>query len=480
MDQLSELKMGLSVTAMARQGREVRSVELRRKGRSLEILRFEQAETWPALAKRAKVIDESGIRIRASHHPVVAGLDSVGVAFYRMTLPKVGLQETDAMIRMQAETRLPLGVDQMGLGWKTIDSSTSECVATVAAMRRNSPAVTEVVALEPDHIILEADALVQMWRWGCRQKAADAIIMSCCSRHTVVCCVRDHQLIHASVLDLGLSDMVQPDTVFEAMSPLNSGPMDQFIRDLKGVMQLYQEDLPDCPSVTLLSDGSDALEAIAEAVAKAGLAVNKALPDESVFGGHTALSAADLYTWRVPIGLALCALKENFAHYELFKDLCGKQEKRNTSTVRPIAAIVAAIVAVCIMTGALYAVDVMRHKKLTELTSAPEVAQFQKEKAYQNMVAKQRADVLELINVVTSKEHKGIILDKLTYKKGQPLKIDGRADKPPSWYSFDKAMTNTKGVSQPKRDNLVPDEKTKKVKFGMSFHYKTYTRKVTQ
>ncbi len=480
MDQLSELKMGLSVTAMARQGREIRSVELRRKGRSLEILRLEKADTWPALAKRAKVIDESGVRIRASHHPVVVGLDSVGVAFYRMTLPKVGLQETDAMVRMQAETRLPLGVDQMGLDWKPIDSSPSECVTTVAAMRKNSPGVTEVVALEPDHIILEADALVQMWRWGCRQKTTDAILMSCSSHHTVLCCVRDHQLIHASVLDLGLSDVVPPDTVFEAMSPLNSAPMDQFLRDLKMAMQLYREDLPECSVVTLLTDGSDALEAMAEALTEAGLAVDKALPDESVFGGHTALSEADLYAWRVPLGLALCALKENPAHYELFRDLCGKQEKKNTSIVRPIAAIVAALVAVCIMTGALYVVDVMRHRKLTELTSAPEVAQFQTEKAYQNMVAKQRADVLELINVVTSKEHKGIILDRFTYKKGQPLKIGGRADKPPSWYSFDKAMTNTKGVSQPKRDNLVPDEKTKKVKFGMSFHYKTYTRKVTK
>ncbi len=480
MDQLSELKMGLSVTAMARQGREIRSVELRRRGRSLELLRLEQADTWFALAKRAKVIDESGIRIRASHHLAVVGLDSVGVVFYRMTLPKVGVQETNAMVRMQAETRLPLGVDQMGLDWKTIDSSTSECVATVAAMRKNSPGVTEAVSLEPDHAILEADALVKMWQWGCRQKATDAIVMSCHSHHTVLCCVCDHQLIQASVLDAGLSDMVLSDTVFEAMSPLNSGPVDQFIRDLKGVMQQYRENIPDCSTVTLLTDGSDALDAIAQAVTEAGLAVIKALPDESMFSGHSKLGVTDLYAWRVPIGLALCPLAEKPTHYELFKDLCGKQEKKNTSMVRPIAACVAAVVAVCIMTGALYAVDVMRHKKLTELTSAPEVAQFQTEKAYQNMVSKQRADVLELINVVTSKEHKGIILDKFTYKKGQPLKIDGRADKPPSWYSFDKTMTNTKGVSQPKRDNLVPDEKTKKVKFGMSFHYKTYTRKVTQ
>ncbi|NQV31913.1 MAG: hypothetical protein HQ515_04420 [Phycisphaeraceae bacterium] len=480
MDQLSELKMGLSVTAMAHQGRERRSVGLRRKGRSLELQHLEQADTWLALAKRAKVLDESGRRLRVSHHDVVVGLDSVGVAFYRMTLPKVGTQETDAMVRMQTETRLPLGVDQMGLDWKTVDCNDSECTATVAAMRKNSPGVTDVVALEPDHIILEADALVQMWRWGCNRETPNVLLMSCCEHYTVLCCVRDYQLVHASVLDLGLSDIVPPDTVFEAMSPLNSGPMEQFIRDLKSSMQQYHEEHPECPAVTLLTDGSDALQAIVQAMTQADLEVNEAMPNEAAFSGHIAFGVTELYAWRVPIGLALCALNEHPSHYELFKDLCGRLEKKQTSKVRPFLPWVAVCVAICLLIGTLYTVDVKRHEKLTSLTNAPEVAQFQEEKAYQSMVARQRANMLELINVVTSKEHKGIILDKFTYKKGQPLKIAGRADKSEPWYKFEEAMTNLKGVAQAKRDNLVLDEKGKKVKFGMSFHYKTYTRKVTQ
>ena len=103
-----------------------------------------------------------------------------------------------------------------------------------------------------------------------------------------------------------------------------------------------------------------------------------------------------------------------------------------------------------------------------------------KEKVYQKLVAKQRADVLELINVVTSKEHKGIVLDTFNFKRGQPLKIAGRADKPEPWYSFEEALTNLKGVSQPKSDNPIQDEKAKKVKIGMSFHYKTFTTKATK
>ena len=171
MDQLSEIKVGLSVTAVARQARQVRSVELRHKGRSLELMHLEQADSWQALARQAKVLSESGQRLRVAHHEVVAGLEAVGVAFYRMTLPKVGPQETDAMVRMQAETRLPLSVDQMGLDWKTIEVTDAECTAVVAAMRKNSPGVNEAVSLEPDHIVTEADALVQMWRWGCDETA---------------------------------------------------------------------------------------------------------------------------------------------------------------------------------------------------------------------------------------------------------------------------------------------------------------------
>lgn len=384
------------------------------------------------------------------------------------------------MVRMQAETRLPLSADQMGLDWKTIESSDSERTAAVAAMRKNSPGVNEAVALEPDHIVTEADALVQMWRWGCAQAAPDAIVMSCCEHHTVVCCVRHHQLIHASVLDLGRDDMIPADTVFEAMSPLNSGPVDQFVQDLQGVVQSYQKALPTCHDVTLLSDGSDPLKAIAETVTQAGLAVHEAIPSETLFTGRMTFGVTDLYAWRVPIGLALCALHQNPAHYELFKDQCGTPGKKQNGKMRPILSWLAAGVAVCLMIGTLYAVDVRRHKKLTELTRTPEVAQFQKERAYQNSVSKQRANLLELLNVVTSKEYKGITLDSFTYKRGQPVKIGGRADKPEPWYAYEKAMTSQKGVTQAKRDDLVQDKKEKKVKFGMSFHYKTYTQKLTQ
>lgn len=480
MDQLSEIKVGLSVTAVARQARQIRSVELRRKGRSLELVHLEQADSWQALARQAKVLSESGQRLRVAHHEVVAGLEAVGVAFYRMTLPKVGPQETDAMVRVQAETRLPLSADQMGLDWKTIEVTGAECTAVVAAMRKNSPGVNEAVSLEPDHIVTEADALVQMWRWGCAATGSDAILMSCGEHHTVVCCVRHHQLIHASVLDLGLKDLVPADTVFEAMSSLNSGPMDQFVQDLQAVVQSYQTALPGCDAVTLLSDGSDVFKAIVQTVAQVGVEVHEALPSEAVFSGRMALSVADLYAWRVPIGLALCVLNQSPTHYELFKDQCGCLEKKQHSNVRPILSWLAAGVAVCLMTGTLYAIDVKRHKKLTELTQAPEVAQFQKERAYQKKVARQRADLLELIDLVSSKEHKGITLDTFTYKRGQPVKIVGRADKAPLWYDFDEAMTNKKGVTQVKRDKTVQDKKTKKIKIGMSFHYKTYTQKATQ
>jgi hypothetical protein len=369
----------------------------------------------------------------------------------------------------------------MGLDWKTIHCTDSERLVSVAAMRKNSPAVRETSLLEPDHIVLEADALVQMWRWGCGVEAtSNAILMSCGEHHTVLCCVLDHHLIHVSILDLGPADMVPTDTVFEAMSTLESGPVDQFVQALQDAIQGYQKDCPDCHTLTFISDGSESLEPISQTLEKAGLDVHVVTPSEAAFCGRVPYTVADLYAWRVPIGLALCALNESPAHYELFKDLCGSQEKKQTSSVRPVLSWVAACAAICLMTWTLYAVDVKRHAKLTELTSAPEVAQFQKERAYQKLVARQRANLLELIDVVTSKEHKGVVIDTFVYKRGQPLKIAGRADKSEPWYDYDKAMTNLNGVTQPRRDNPVPDEKTKKVKFGMSFHYKTYTQKLTQ
>ena len=89
--------------------------------------------------------------------------------------------------------------------------------------------------------------------------------------------------------------------------------------------------------------------------------------------------------------------------------------------------------------------------------------------------------MLELIELISAKSYPGIILDTFHFQKEHPVKITGRADQLEQWYAFEKALIELKGVSQVEREPPVRDEKdNNKVKFSVSFHYKTFTKRNTR
>jgi Tfp pilus assembly protein PilN len=70
-----------------------------------------------------------------------------------------------------------------------------------------------------------------------------------------------------------------------------------------------------------------------------------------------------------------------------------------------------------------------------------------------------------------------IVLDSLTFRRGQAIQIDGQADRPEQLYAFEQTLQKKEGIRNVEIKKSVKDNQTNKVRFTMSFQYKTFTQK---
>jgi len=93
------------------------------------------------------------------------------------------------------------------------------------------------------------------------------------------------------------------------------------------------------------------------------------------------------------------------------------------------------------------------------------------------VVAQQRPDLLELLNLVTLSGENGIMLDSLHFKKGQPININGQAQSSEQIYKFQENLLKQKNIKEVKIQSASKDNRGDQIKFTMTFHYKNFTRK---
>lgn len=95
-------------------------------------------------------------------------------------------------------------------------------------------------------------------------------------------------------------------------------------------------------------------------------------------------------------------------------------------------------------------------------------------------IAKQRPDLLQLLSDINSGESRGIQLDNFYFRKGQPITIGGEAQSNDQLYDFQKYLLSKNGISDVNIQNTSTDSRTKRLRFTITFNYKTFTKKSTQ
>ena len=139
----------------------------------------------------------------------MVGLDSTGVAFYRVTAPAVEQQEMASIVRMQAESLLPLPPDQIEVAWRTTPATNGNVDITIAAARREylHKFAGSVHGFHPGHIVLSCEGTARAWYSLFSDRQPEAVVVSLGAENAQVFLVQDGQVAQAAVLGTGTAEL---------------------------------------------------------------------------------------------------------------------------------------------------------------------------------------------------------------------------------------------------------------------------------
>lgn len=468
-----------SVVAIAAEENKFRGVELRKQGEVFEVLWTKDGQasemSLRMFAGECNLPCGDATKTRRGDEKIVAvGFDSSGAIFYRLGVPAVREKELGAIVRLQAEARLPLPAEQMELAWRGGEIRDGQIDITVAAAKRDhlQRFVEDVRGFEPARILLDCEGIVKAWGEFFSGDEAAVVVVSIRSRSTQVCLAEEGKLVNAVSLDVGMED-------FSAGGE-SAGQMEtaeRFVQDMSSVLELFGYADPSEASIFVLSDGGSAIGEIASCLESGGLNARVAVPQMQKLTAQGELSGEDIYEYRVPIGLAAMAFEARGEELNVFEGLYrpeAEKEKRHWLRSPKVTGAIAAVMLVLLVT-ALYAVDVVNDKRLTRLVGKVDVGEFTRRQKLIKTVALHRPDLLGLLTKVNSTEHDGIVLSSVHFKKGHPVTIKGEAKGDEQLFKFQKSLQSGKGIKEVLIESQTP--KDEKREFTITFHYGRFTKK---
>jgi Tfp pilus assembly PilM family ATPase len=471
-----------SVVVISREENKLRGVELRKQAEVFEVLWTKDGKasemTLGMFAGECSLPCEGTPKTGKKGDKIVAaGFDSSGLVFYRLGVPVVKEKELAAIVKLQAESRLPLPAEQMELAWRGGEVRDGQVDVTVAAARRDHLRrfVEDVCGFEPAKILLDCEGIVKAWREFFSGDEEAAVVASIRSRSTQVCLAEEGKLVNAVSLDMGMEDL---SAGVESAGQVET--VERFVQDMRSVVELFgYTDSGELP-IFVLSDGGSAIEEIASCLESAGLKAKVVIPQMQKLTAPIELDAADIYEYRVPIGLALIAIEARGEELDIFEGLYRLQAKKEKGRWLRSPKVTGAITAVmlALLVTALYAMDVVNDKRLTRLVEKVDVGQFTQRQKLLKSVALQRPDLLRLLNEINSTEHDGIVLSVIHFRKGQLVTVQGQAKNEEQVWKFQKSLRTRKGIKEPRIESVA--KKDDKHDFTITFHYGRFTKKRTR
>ncbi len=471
-----------SVIAAVKDDTQFKAVELRAQDGEVEILWAKAVpsddHTWSDFAVEcglAEHVETKGRSLRKDAMSVV-GLDSTAVAFYRVTAPAVSEEETAAIVRMQVESLLPLPPEQIEVAWRTSPSTDGKMDVTMAAARCDhlERFVDSTRDFRPEHILLSCEGVTRAWQSLFTEQDRQAAVLSIGERHTQICLVQAGRVVHAAVLDVGMSDLKSADECAEA-----GDVSERFSLDVRTILDSFGWEVSSLWPTFVLSDGGEEIDRVVASLNAAGLLARASQPSAHGFRAAADFEPGDVYQYRAPLGLALLAMGEPADRLELFKGILQDQVEVSAKRAR-LSLIVAAAVAVFMLIVLIvtsYAVDKSRDSRYKGLLARTDLEQARQRQMLLKTVAQNRPDLLQLLTDINAGQNPGIVLDSLHFKKGQPVTLTGQADNQEQLWTFQKNLSGQKGIKNAEPSSVSQDAKTKKIRFTITFQYKGYTEK---
>ncbi len=478
-------KVPHSIIAVARDDGRFKAVEVRRHEGGIEILWARslpvETHTWMGFATECGLNTGADERSETpqSRSSSVVGLDSTGVAFYRLSAPRVGSEETAAIVRMQAEALLPLPPDQIEVAWRTSPSTNGKVDITIAAARREylQKFVDHVSPFRPRRILLSCEGMAKAWQTLFADRDRQALVVGIGVENTQICLVQNGQVMHAAVLDTGMADLGHVGS--EAEPGARAEVVERFAQDLRTILCSFGWDESSYWPVFVLSDGNAAADRVVESLNAAGLHARATAPETRNLRMPRDFAARDIYEYRIPLGLALVALEGPAGTLDLFERISWEREQQRAKSSWYSVAVAGAAAAVLLLVLVVVwrYTDVALARRLDGQIKDPAFAVAVERQALLKTVARHRPDLLELLTEINAGPNDGIVLDSVHFRKGQKVAISGQAGNADQMYKFQAGLLDQKGIDNVNISNSATDTKTKKVKFTMTFDYRTFTKK---
>jgi len=477
-----------TITAIFQQNHRYTAIKLRKKKHhEYEMLASDNGSTkdvtWKAFCQQSASLPADTISAKNGNSSIIAGFDSIFPAYYRITLPELTHPQTEAAIMMQAESLLPLPVDQMEITWRKNFVENGMVDITILAARKDQLQGIKRQCGEcmPGKIILQAEAITKAWRTFYNSNDDQAVVIYIDQYYSYVCHCQSGRLIEGYNCDVGLRKLT-------GSNELNSNVAEQLSQDIYHCVERFAGKDKPLLSIYFITDQSDLIDQTINYLADSELDIIPALLKDKTFSSeiveHEAMPAEEvLYQNLIPIGMAITSLDGDEETFNLFKQInksdSDSNKKRKITPVKLAAGLMAALVLLAI--GVSYYIDIAQLRKLDEYLQANKdkynVVQLLNEKNTKVMIGAQRADILDLLVLVNSCDPKEIELDSLNCVKGQPVTLNARTKNKEKLYEFFQNLEKLEPIKKAGYTIRQTPSKNGKICFTFCFDYKLFAKK---
>ena len=194
------------ITAIAQQADVLQAVKIRKAKSRIELAEVKSVTVaeggWDRMASYFSSIQPKK-RAQPDNAIIITGFESSAVVYQRFQVPYAGSSELRQMVKMQAESHLPLGAEQMELACRSGQRNGSLVDVTVAAGRteRLNQYLYDLGRIKPKQIILDTEAIIEVWKRCFGGNNDEALVVSIGKNNTRLCAAKDGQLLKQYVSD---------------------------------------------------------------------------------------------------------------------------------------------------------------------------------------------------------------------------------------------------------------------------------------
>ncbi len=394
---------------------------------------------------------------------VCVGADTTQTVFFPFKTPQVEGARLTAIIHGQAETLLPMALSQAAFTWRMVKQDGATQDGYLAVVRKNYyQELCNVVPGRVESILPDAAGLVRGWA-GVFESTPEKCALIQIRKHSCILAVSEaEKLVRAAAVDvedLSLTTVVAHDltTVLDTMELPKSTPV-------------------------YITGEEEIAAALCRELAHGGRPVQRwRLSDAKISALGIRDKLTEIRNRPETIGLAIAALDEQGLAYDFIR-LPRTEELEDAVLDKKglVRSLIAAAIFLVLLLGGIYWTSARQLESIEQALAADyHGTTGQAILARQQMrdqISRARPDMLEMLSTIGSCMDRDMLLDSISFKKGQPVRIAAKARSFEQVNAFHKKLQDQACFKDVKLISPTLDERRSQVQFTITLAYRNFNR----